>query len=54
MNQLNPAKELEVTGEVTTDGNTIVLKFKESITLKDAAGTLIEAGQFTILTMKRR
>jgi len=54
MNQMNPAKELAVTGEVTTDGNTIVLRFKESITLKDAVGTLIEAGQFTILTMKRR
>jgi len=52
--QLNPAKELAVAGEVTTDSNTIVLQFKEAVTLKDARGTLIEAGQFTILTMKRR
>jgi len=51
--QLNPAKELSVSGEVTSDWNTIVLKFKESYTLKDARGTLIETGQFTILTMKR-
>lgn len=52
--QLNPAKELTVSGEVANDWNTIALKFKESITVKDARGTLIEAGQLTILTMKRQ
>lgn len=53
--QLNPAKEVAVSGEVTSDWKTIVLKFKESITTKDAFGASVTPDMPTIfLTMKRR